>query len=156
MAPMMEPSLKKVNSLFGFADDGELAASGARFNFGLGSDRDSVVEALAFQLFLDVVVHVYSFPLYEVYCLDDTIAQRVLVRHVVRIDRTELDEKLLWVEPLSQRLDVEVLLIDERQIDGGLEVAFGPNLAEFGDGHLTVVGDEPVAVLLDQRVQRHL
>ena len=42
---MMEPSLKKVNSLFGFVDDCELAASGARFDFGLGSDRDSAIIA---------------------------------------------------------------------------------------------------------------
>jgi len=80
----------------------------------------------------------------------------ILLRYSIFIYGRHFDEKLLWVEPLCQLLDVEVLLINERQVDGGLEVALGPNLTEFGDGHLAVVGDEPVAVLLDQRVQRHL
>lgn len=63
---------------------------------------------------------------------------------------------MLLVEPFLQFAGIEVGGVDKSEVDGGLQVALSAYLAELPDGHLVLVGDEPVAFVVVEGVETNL
>lgn len=92
----------------------------------------------------------------EISSFDDSLAHVILLRNFIRVDRRDFDEEELRVEEFLELHNVEVSRIDQRHVDGGLEIRLSANLPEFLDGDLVLEGNEIVPTSIVQRMKRKL
>lgn len=88
--------------------------------------------------------------------LDDSFAHSILLGNAVGVNGRDLHEKELRIKIRLELLDVEIGLVYQRHVDGGLEIRLSANLPEFFDGHLVLEGDQIIAPIIFERMERNL